>query len=100
MAYDKTKGKNICIIGSGIGGLTAGALLTKKGHNVKIFEKESFLGGRSASFTLSNVSLKEYKDILSRFNMGIAFSQPDLKTIFENRMLDGYKLDLGFHTIG
>lgn len=100
MAYDKTKGKNICIIGSGIGGLTAGALLTKKGHNVKIFEKESFLGGRGASFTLSNISLKEYKDLLSRFNMGMAFSQPDLKTIFENRMLDGYKLDLGFHTIG
>ena len=89
MTYNKTKGKNICIIGSGIGGLTAGALLTKKGYNVKIFEKESFFGGRAASFTLSNISLKEHKDLLSRFNMNIAFSQPDLKTIFENRLLDG-----------
>ena len=40
----------ICIIGAGIGGLTAGALLSKKGYKVTIFEKESLLGGRALSF--------------------------------------------------
>ena len=41
--------KNIGIIGTGIGGLTAGALLTKQGHKITIFEKEAFIGGRALS---------------------------------------------------
>ena len=41
---------DICIIGAGIGGLTAGALLTKKGYKVAIFEKEALIGGRALSF--------------------------------------------------
>ena len=36
-----TNGKKICIIGAGIGGLTAGALLIKQGFNVTIFENTS-----------------------------------------------------------
>jgi len=36
------KKSDICIVGAGIGGLTAGALLTKQGYSVKIFEKESW----------------------------------------------------------
>ena len=62
-----TKDKNICIIGSGIGGLTAGALLTKEGYKVTIFEKEAYIGGRTISFIPSNLSLKEYKELLSKF---------------------------------
>ena len=31
--------KTVCIIGAGIGGLTTGILLTKKGFKVTIFEK-------------------------------------------------------------
>ncbi|MDH7517434.1 MAG: FAD-dependent oxidoreductase [Candidatus Thermoplasmatota archaeon] len=92
--------KNICIIGAGIGGLTAGVLLTKKGHRVTIFEKEPMIGGRALSFYPSNFTLEEYKNLLARFHMNIAFSEPDLETIFEKKMLDGYKLDLGYHTIG
>ena len=94
------KEKNICIIGAGIGGLTAGALLTKKGHKVTIFEKEPIIGGRAISFKPSDLTLEEYRELLSRFNMDISFSEPDLETIFEKKMLDGYKLDLGYHAIG
>ncbi|GAG07730.1 unnamed protein product [marine sediment metagenome] len=36
------KKSDICIIGAGIGGLTASAVLAKQGYNVKIFEKESW----------------------------------------------------------
>lgn len=35
----------IYIIGAGLAGLTAGVLLQEKGHNVKIFEKKSCVGG-------------------------------------------------------
>lgn len=42
--------KKIIIIGSGIGGLTAGNLLAKKGHDVTIFESHSMPGGYTAGF--------------------------------------------------
>jgi len=40
--------KNIAIIGSGISGLTAAYLLSKK-HNVSVFEKEPKIGGHTAT---------------------------------------------------
>lgn len=42
--------KRIVIIGSGLGGLTAGNLLAKKGHKVTIFEAHSMPGGYTAGF--------------------------------------------------
>jgi phytoene dehydrogenase-like protein len=42
--------KQIAIIGSGIGGLTAGNLLAKKGHKVTIFEAQKAPGGYTAGF--------------------------------------------------
>lgn len=42
--------KNVIIIGAGIGGLTAGNLLAKKGHKVTIFEGHSAPGGYTAGF--------------------------------------------------
>ena len=90
----------VVIIGSGIGGLTAGAILTKKGHKVTIFEKEPLIGGRALSFRPSDLGFEEYKNLLSEFHMNVPFSEPDLKTIFEKNMLNGYKFDLGYHAIG
>ena len=40
--------KNIAIIGSGISGLTAAYLLSKK-HNVTVFEKNDYIGGHTAT---------------------------------------------------
>jgi phytoene dehydrogenase-like protein len=42
--------KNIVIIGAGIGGLTAGNLLAKKGHRVTLFEAQKTPGGYTAGF--------------------------------------------------
>jgi phytoene dehydrogenase-like protein len=42
--------KSVIIIGSGLGGLIAGNLLAKKGHNVTIFESHSSPGGYTAGF--------------------------------------------------
>jgi phytoene dehydrogenase-like protein len=90
----------ICIIGAGISGLTAGALLTKQGYKVTIFEKEPMLGGRALSFDASSYTLEQYLKLLARFHMNVPFSEPDLTTIFEKKMLQGYTLDLGYHAIG
>ncbi len=91
---------NVIIIGSGIGGLTAGALLTKRGFNVNIFEKESIIGGRALTFNTSKLTLDSYLKTLSNYNMNVPFSEPNLKTIFDKKMLNGYKIDLGYHAIG
>ncbi len=42
--------KTIAVIGSGLGGLTAGNLLAKKAHKVTIFEAHSSPGGYTAGF--------------------------------------------------
>jgi phytoene dehydrogenase-like protein len=92
--------KKVCIIGAGIGGLTAGALLIKKGYSVDIFEKETTVGGRALSIEMSSQTIDSYKQLLTRFHTNIAFSEPALEEIFTNKMFEGYTLDLGFHMIG
>jgi len=42
--------KKVIIIGSGIGGLTAGNLLAQKGHHVTIFESNKIPGGYTSGF--------------------------------------------------
>jgi len=46
----KSISKKVVIIGAGIGGLSLGALLAKKGHEVHIIEKNEFEGGRANIF--------------------------------------------------
>lgn len=56
--------KKVGIIGSGLGGCTLAALLSKEGYKVKIFEKNKTPGGRCQSFTLGSG-----KDLF-RFDVG------------------------------
>jgi phytoene desaturase len=37
----------VVIVGAGLGGLTAAALLAKAGHDVTVLEKNSWIGGKS-----------------------------------------------------
>lgn len=46
--------KKIAIIGAGPGGLSAGMVLSKKGYELHIFEKDSQVGGRSKRLTLGD----------------------------------------------
>ncbi len=91
--------KKVCVIGAGLGGLSAGLLFSKNGYEVTIFEKEEIIGGRALSLDGNTLTLSDYRKILSNYNMAIAFSEPSLEEIFNKKMLNGYKLDLGFHSI-
>ena len=56
--------KKIAIIGTGIGGLTAGYELLKKNNKVTIFEKEKNIGGLAAGFKMEGEILdKSYRHI-------------------------------------
>ncbi|MEM0493083.1 MAG: FAD-dependent oxidoreductase [Candidatus Thermoplasmatota archaeon] len=91
---------NIGIIGAGIAGLAAGALLTKKGYQVTIFEKEPFIGGRALSLETNKLTPQTYTDILSKFNMNIPFAEPSLEEIFNKNLIKDHIIDLGYHVIG
>jgi protoporphyrinogen oxidase len=52
-------GKNIAIIGGGLGGLVSGYWLTKQGNKVTILEKENFLGGLAGGFKLEGTTLEK-----------------------------------------
>ena len=43
--------KKVIIIGSGVGGITTAIRLAQKGYQVKIFEKNSYAGGRCGNIT-------------------------------------------------
>ncbi|MHA1268364.1 MAG: phytoene desaturase family protein [Candidatus Helarchaeota archaeon] len=53
--------KDIIIIGSGIGGCSIGALLQSIGFKVKLFEKNSILGGRYSTYTKVDEQGREWK---------------------------------------
>ena len=46
---NKKERKKIIIVGAGPGGLTTGMILSSRGYDVHIYEKESCVGGRSAN---------------------------------------------------
>lgn len=92
--------QRICIIGAGIAGLTAAALLSKKGYHVTVFEKESVLGGRALSVDGKTLDKASLKTIHAHYQSFIAFSDPDVETMIQMNLLDGYALDLGYHAIG
>lgn len=95
-----TKQKTVCIIGAGIAGLTAAALLLKKGYKVTVYETQQVLGGRALSLSGTSLTLQEYKSVLQAYNCYLTHSIPDAKTIFEQNLLKGYVVDLGYHAIG
>ncbi|MDR5659069.1 phytoene desaturase family protein [Serpentinicella sp. ANB-PHB4] len=45
--------KKVIIVGAGPGGLTAGMLLASQGYDVEIFEKQSYIGGRTSMFEMN-----------------------------------------------
>lgn len=92
--------QRVCIIGAGIGGLTAGALLLKQGYDVDIYEREATVGGRAQSLAMSTQTHESYRQTLQKFDTAIVFSEPPLPEIFDKHLMQGYTLDLGFHLIG
>ena len=87
----------ICIIGAGIGGLTTGAMLAKQGYHVKIFEKSSKLGGRTASMKFKNHILDNGFHIMPFYKKSAIFNV--LKYVGIDSRLNLAKVeDIAFHS--
>lgn len=80
----------IAIIGSGFSGISASAYLSKAGHEVHVFEKNSTAGGRARQFTTENAYV---------FDMGPSwYWMPDIFesffSDFNKNLSDYYQLKL------
>ena len=89
--------KSIHIIGAGVGGLTIGAMLAKEGNSVKIIEKSSKLGGRTASMKFKNHILDNGFHIMPFYKKSAIFSI--LKSLGIDSQLKLSKVDnIAFHS--
>jgi phytoene dehydrogenase-like protein len=76
--------KNIVIIGAGLGGLSAGALLAKDGYRVTLLEQHSIVGGCATTF-----DRKDFTCEVGLHEMDGVYTNPQIKKIFD--LLDVYK---------
>ncbi|MEA2028000.1 MAG: NAD(P)/FAD-dependent oxidoreductase [Campylobacterota bacterium] len=71
--------KSVTIIGAGLGGLTAGALLAKEGHRVTILEQHNIVGGCATTFNRRGGYICE----VGLHEMDGVYSNPTIKKIFD-----------------
>ncbi|MHA1363530.1 MAG: phytoene desaturase family protein [Candidatus Freyarchaeota archaeon] len=98
---------DVVIIGAGLAGLTVGALLSSEEQKkVLVLEKEDFLGGRLASFVGEGDHLliqgkkltpEDFKKVLGSVYTWVCRTEPDLNSMFERKLLDGYTFEAGGH---
>jgi phytoene dehydrogenase-like protein len=70
--------KNITIIGAGLGGLTAGALLAKQGHKVTVLEQHTIVGGCATTFKRKGFTCE-----VGLHEMNAVYTNPTTRMIFE-----------------
>ncbi|MFZ0792795.1 MAG: hydroxysqualene dehydroxylase HpnE, partial [Candidatus Korobacteraceae bacterium] len=49
---DRSRGRNVAIVGGGLAGLAAASALADAGYRVDLFERRPYLGGRASSYEL------------------------------------------------
>lgn len=77
--------KKIVIIGAGLGGLTAGALLAKQGYKVTLLEQHAIVGGCATIFKRKG----EFTCEVGLHEMDGVYTNPTIKKAFEK--LDVYR---------
>ncbi|MGB8647628.1 MAG: FAD-dependent oxidoreductase [Anaerolineae bacterium] len=98
---------DVVVIGAGVGGLGAAALLAKDfGKKVLVLERAPFIGGRAVSFTGRGDKVvadgvefdaQGFRKALGHARTLISDTEPDLETIFSKGLLDGYTFEAGGH---
>jgi phytoene desaturase len=61
--------KRIIVVGAGLGGLAAAMLLAGKGYDVKVYEKQDYIGGRNAEIRMGDYKFDMGPTFLSMFHI-------------------------------
>lgn len=98
---------DVVIVGAGVGGCATAALLAKDhGKKVLVLEKTPHIGGRVASYTGKGnkvvidgqeLDYRGFMKSLADTRCWVTHCEPDLETIFEKGLLDGYTFENGGH---
>jgi monoamine oxidase len=98
---------DVVIIGSGVAGMTAGAMLARNcGKQVVVFERSPFLGGRCLSYVgrankvvADGIELdaRAFRKSLPLAHCSLGKCTPELETIFSEGLLDGRTFEAGGH---
>jgi phytoene dehydrogenase-like protein len=99
MTLQTSDNYDVIIVGCGIAGSAAGALLSNMDHRrVLILEASSQIGGRATSFrgeTIRDADQFRKTLALSAHSWVSDRTAPDLSTLIRNKTLDGYVLEAG-----
>lgn len=90
------------VVGAGIGGLSAAAIIAKDGMSVAVLEREDRVGGRALSIEGCEITERGadwYQGVLGRHYCYLAGSEPGIDRIVSEGLLDGYVIDLGYHGV-
>lgn len=92
---------DVIIVGAGIGGLIAGALLAKgEKKRVLVLEKETEIGGRGMSWRGDDTDYKTMNRLrLNATKTRVIRSYPSAEEIQEKNLMTGYVLEAGLHGI-
>jgi len=85
---------NVAIIGSGISGLTSAYYLTKAGVNVTVFEKNDYVGGHTATKTVT-VDQVDY-DIDTGFIVFNDWTYPNFIRLMDELKVESQKTEMSF----
>ncbi|MDP6978532.1 MAG: FAD-dependent oxidoreductase [Myxococcota bacterium] len=98
---------DVIIIGSGVAGMTSAAMLAKDfGKKVVVLEQAPFIGGRTFSVVGKGNKVEvdgiemdaaEFRKALGHARCMLGKCTPDLETIFDEGLLDGWTMEGGGH---
>ena len=98
---------DVIVIGAGVGGMTSASLLAKDfDKKVVVLEQAPFIGGRTFSVVGKGNKVEvdgiemgpaEFRKALGHARCMLGKCTPDLETIFERGLLDGWTFEGGGH---